>query len=339
MHLPKMPKTGGGGSVQKCLLYRPIIVMLLIICWTDTFVESAGRIPVPVTINKCCRIGEQMEQTDSRQCMLGGPIKWVPRVYITLKQKFFDPVGEAPRFFSFNERQLPKTCSQPELVLNDGRLAIFSNGSLFYSSKNQVINPQDYCIENDLALICYPQVQGADPLMAPAKKLSEVSKCCAPTLVYSIEQGKCVGVPKGHTVLGRRVVNSSVVDISYGFPKCNDNTEYRIVGKFEMDTFDETKGTVKLDTGKEFLPLDYCLEHTLDDLQINVNIFACADKLSNPESVLVENPVSISSDCYYFKFTTFFNIGNLGEIWERQRAGKTFFLQFLCFLGSFKGIL
>lgn len=297
MHLPT------GSLFQKYLTqHRHItIVVILLLCWTDVkFVESAGRVPVPVTVNKCCRIGEHIEQSESQPCMIGGPEKWVPRVFMAARAKYFEPYGEAPRFFTFKERSRPATCRQPELVLNDNKLAIFSNGSLFYSAKALFIDPDDYCIENDLALICYPEVHGADPLMAPAKKLSTVRKCCPQKSVYDVKQANCVRVTEDHPVFDRNVVNSSVVDILYTFPKCsNELPEYTIAGKFNHDKFDETNGTVKLDNGKTFWPVDYCLEHTVDDLQVNVNIFACAEQFSQPKSVLIKEKVSIFG---YFVF-------------------------------------
>lgn len=263
-------------------------LLFVLILWTDNV--HSGRVPIPVTINKCCRLGEQMDT--SRQCNIGGTEMWVPHVYLLNKKTYFMPKGEAPRFFKTREGTKPTTCIEPELFVGSTDFVLFSNGSLFISEKAQLVSGDDYCVEKDMALVCFPQPEGANSLTAPAK-LTKVKKCCGIKSVYQEDIANCIVLEDGHDILSKKLINSSVVDIVYGFPKCEDNHRYTIAGKFNSNIFDEATGAVTLDTGRDFLFPHYCLEHTINDINSNVNIFACAEHFSTPETVAINSQVSI----------------------------------------------
>lgn len=263
------------------------LLFVLILC---TDYVCSGRVPIPVTINKCCRLGEGMDT--ARQCNIGGTEMWVPHVYLLNKKVYFMPKGEAPRFFKIKEGTKPITCDEPELFVGSTDFVLFSNGSLFISEKAQLVSGDDFCVEKDMALVCFPRPVGANSLTAPAK-LTKVKKCCGAKSVYQEEIANCIPLDDGHQLLSKRLVNSSAVDIVYGFPKCDDNYRYTVAGKFHSNNFDETTGIVTLDTGREFANSEYCLEHTLNDINSNVNIFTCAQHFSDPETVPIKAQVSI----------------------------------------------
>lgn len=268
------------------------LLFVLILC--ADYVCS-GRTPIPVTINKCCRLGEGMDTAS--QCNIGGTDMWVPHVYLLNKKMYYMPKGEAPRFFKIKEGTKPNTCKDPELFVGSTDFVLFSNGSLFISEKAQFVSGDDFCVEKDMALVCFPRPEGANSLTAPAK-LTKVKKCCGVNSVYQKNISNCVVLEDGHKVLSKNLINSSAVDIVYGFPKCDEKHRYTVAGKFHSDNFDETTGSVTLDTEekRKFLNSEYCLEHTLNDINSNVNIFTCAEDFSDPAPVSIIADVSI--ECY-----------------------------------------
>lgn len=257
-------------------------LLFVLIVWSKSV--SSGRVPVPVTINKCCRLGEGMG--DDRQCTIGGTDMWVPHVYMINKAMYFAPKGEAPRFFKIKEGTKPTTCTDAEYFEGPTDVILFSNGSLFIHERNVFVPGDDYCVEKDKALVCFKRPEGAN-ITARAR----VKKCCGPSKVYREDTQNCSGLDDLH-VLSKNLINSTAVDIVNGFPKCNGNYRYRLAEEFDFTNFDETSGTVTLTSGRKFSNLDYCLEHTVNETRSIVNIFMCADHFPDPEPVPV-NHVSV----------------------------------------------
>lgn len=250
----------------------------------------SGRVPTPVTINKCCRLGEGMD-THS-QCNVGGTDMWVPHVYLINKATWFMPKGEAPRFFKIKEGIKPTTCIEPELYVGSTEVVLFSNGSLYIRERNLLVSGDDYCVEKDMALVCLRRPAGANSLTAPSK-LTKVKKCCFEDQAYREDNFGCAKLESGHHVLSKRIVNSTAVDVVYGFPKC-DNNSFTVAGKFHSFNFNETSGTVTLTSGREILSGNYCLDHIVnDDVDSSVNIFTCADHNIDPETVPINPSVSV----------------------------------------------
>ncbi|KAJ6645899.1 putative G-protein coupled receptor Mth-like 1, partial [Pseudolycoriella hygida] len=244
----------------------------------------SGRPPPIVTLNKCCRLGEGMD--NYTQCNIGGTEMWVPHVYLINKKTYFMPKGEAPRFFKIKEGTKPTTCAEPELFVGAAVFVLFSNGSMYVSEKARFVSGDNFCVEKDMALVCFPSPESANSLTAPAK-LTKVKKCCGVQSVYQENVANCVVLNDGHDLISKKIINSTAVEIVYGFPKCEGNHRYTVAGKFHSEKFDEITGTVTLETGKEFGYKDYCLEHTLSDMDSNVNIFTCADHF--PQQTVATN--------------------------------------------------
>ncbi|XP_037910901.1 probable G-protein coupled receptor Mth-like 1 isoform X2 [Hermetia illucens] len=237
------------------------------------------------TINKCCRIGEHLDQASS--CIAGGSEKWVPQVYLINRKTTFEPRGEAPKFFRIQENTFPKTCQEPELFTGSSNVIIFSNGSLYLFEKNSLFAPEDYCAERDAALVCSPhQKHRADWLIAP-RKLAKVHKCCGMNSAYNEENVTCLfySDPK-HPLYRARVTNSTNVEIIYGFPTCT--VGHVIVGKYQDDLLNMESGQLTLESGKQLGPPDFCLEHTIEkdpviDTDVtHVKIFACSEQFAVP---------------------------------------------------------
>lgn len=255
------------------------LAIVLFAALPGTFVVEGARPPPIVQVNKCCRIGEYLDRT--KNCVVGGTEKWVPFVFMISKKTHFKPVGDAPRFFRIKERTLPNTCSDPELFVGSNNIVIFSNGSLFLYEKSIFVPPGDYCAEQEAALVCFAPVQGMDSLIAP-KKLTKVMKCCGPDYIYDEANGTCLPQKEvqgdGFNV---RIVNSSNVEVVYGFPECD--LRYALVGKFRDEMLNDETGSLILDSGKVMGPSEFCLEHTVGKDHnpakdsLFVNIFTCSE--------------------------------------------------------------
>lgn len=256
-------------------------LLLVIICWPSY--TNSVRPPLPVTVNKCCRIGEQLDK--NRQCIIGGTEQWWPLIYLILKQIYYAPRGDAPRFIKAREQTQPG-CDSPEVFTGTDSMALFSNGSLFLLQRNAFVDNENYCIDKDVALVCFPRPQGVDSLRAPIK-LANIKKCCGIKAVYSTEVNNCVPLDEGHEMLSKKLIsNSSMIDFVYGFPECTENNHFTIAGELKEANLNIQNGALTLETGHKFEWKEYCLEHTLHDVDESyVNVFTCSDRFTVPESV------------------------------------------------------
>lgn len=265
---------GGGG------LHFTVVCLLFFIIDVN-FMRSVHSVrpPTPVVVNKCCRIGEQLNA--NQKCVVGGTEQWWPLIYLILKKTYYTPHGEAPRFLKAREQAIP-ICDNPELFTGNNNMALFSNGTLYLSERNAFIDADDYCVDKDSALICMPAptaapAKGAEALM-PSKKKSKIRKCCGLQLVY-IENAVCSAIPDKHTVLSKKLIeNSTAFDFVFGFPKCKD--DFAIVGQFDESNLEHETGNLTL-SGKQFQWDEYCLEHTLKDTDSSfVNVFTCSEHIA-----------------------------------------------------------
>lgn len=271
-------------------MFQNSFIILSIFLLSNFAGVNSARPPPPVNINKCCRIGEQMDL--SQQCEVGGTEKWVPHVYLLAKKTHFVPKGEAPRFFRIHEATKPTTCEQPDIYSGTNSIAIFSNGSLFLSEKSTFISSDNYCVDKDSALVCFPRPKGADSLIAP-QKLVKVRKCCGQRSAYDKLTTKCISLTDADHPTLTGVLNSTSIDILYGFPVCEHNqNQYTIVGQFESKHFSDDTGMLTIDGNRQLSWTDYCLDHAFDKtMEPMVHVFTCADKYSDPESVPVNHQV------------------------------------------------
>lgn len=271
--------------------YKVAIILLHILIFlnkqSDNVVYGARAPPPPppdVQINKCCRLGESIN--NKKHCELVATENWVPHVYLLKRNQYFTPKGSAPRFLQIRENTLPSACPNPQLFTGPNALAIFSNGTLFISEISHLVNSTDeYCVDKDAALVCLTPLHGAD-LLTSLMKLSKVKKCCGQNAAYNQDTGHCIPIKDNHPVFNKSILNSTSVEITYGFPHCTNiqSQSYKIFGKFYLDTFNETTGSIEIvyDTDNNHIAKtlqwdEYCLEHTLNDLDSYINIFSCDD--------------------------------------------------------------
>lgn len=258
-----------------------ILFVYFIIC--PMIVVDAVKVPPTVFINKCCRIGEKLER--NTECSFGGTDRWWPVIYMILKQVYFEPYGDAPRFFKPNESSRPQ-CDSPELISGEHKTALFSNGTLYIPDRGELIEKDNFCIDKDVALICSQQSQSIINSNNQPQNRTLVRKCCQQNQIYQTDTDRyCVTLRDGHEIIGRKLVENSAntLQYRYEFPQCSKSTNnIAIVGKFNESDFDESSGNLTLAEGV-FQSDQYCLEHFNDTGAVNVHVFTCTDYLPTSE--------------------------------------------------------
>lgn len=267
------------------------IFMVTLVVATLYDLTLAMKAPPIVIVKKCCRIGEELN--GERQCFAGASEKWWPHIHLLQKKSLFKPKGDAPRFFKVKEQELP-ACEHPEIFSGDDRMALLSNGSLLLAERGALIEPENYCIDKDIAVVCFPQMHGADPLIAPTK----VKKCCGlRSSVYDTVTNRCVTLNESHDLYTMKLINNSTnIDLVYGFPHCKMANHYAISGRFKEENLDFASGSFTLDSGQQIQAKEFCLEHTMNELNhAHVNVFTCADHFKSvPDTMAV--PKEVISD-------------------------------------------
>lgn len=279
----------------------PLIIQtfILILFCVLNFVHSSSppsassspkaRPPPKTYLKKCCRIGEYLDKANN-DCLAGGSEKWIPTIFLTQRNIQFVPKGEAPKFFSIIEQTFPTTCKYPQYFKDHSNLniLIFANGSLYVHEINKVIIPENFCVDKDSALVCFPENPDMDSLVSP-RKIIKIKKCCGHNTVYHQPNASCVVDERSHQLFHSNL-NSKNVDVIYGFPDCNVH-DYAIAGDFTSEKLNEDTGSVLMDSGKSFGAEQYCLEHTLSGIDKNVNVITCSEHFNLTDGVFIQKVI------------------------------------------------
>lgn len=292
MHLPKKrPTSTLSMAYGHGLLSIAIILAVAMIGWSD--IAAAVRPPNTTIVNKCCRIGEQLNK--DQRCLAGGTEKWWPHIYLLMKRTYYQVRGEAPRFFRVRERLVPE-CENPELFTGNNNMAVFSNGSLYLLERNLFVDPDSYCVDKDAAIVCLPKPQGVDSLISPMTT-TKIRKCCGIQSAYNMEVTNCVPLDDAHELFSKKLImnSSAAVDFVFGFPACKSKSHYAIAGQFREDNLEISSGSLTLNSGRQFLSNEYCLEHTVTDMNSTyVNVFTCAEQFA-----VLKTPVPVNVSIEY----------------------------------------
>lgn len=279
--MPKLPK-----PPQHQLLHLLLIVTILVVSKS-----YAKRPPPNVQINKCCRNGEYYDENNYPPCTAGSSEKWAPIIYMIALNKQFEPHGSFPKFFTINQNTQPDSCGKVEYFTGD--LAIFSNGTLYVPERTLTVMPANYCVDKNIAMVCTPEIHGADPLIALKK--SQVKKCCAPNAFYDKRNKTCEFInDKQHPFYDKKILHHhSDVEVIYGFPKCEDGSQKFSIGKFNDSMLNIETGHIQLTDNIQLEQKSFCLEHIADSAnEHTVNLFTCGDKIPPIIDVLTENVTS-----------------------------------------------
>lgn len=283
-------------SISTQFNYSPIVLLLLLLTLFTFFNCShyqvdAIKVPASVIINKCCRNGERLEP-HNQQCSTGSTEKWWPLIYLILKQTYFSPPGDSPRFFKVRENTWPE-CENMEIYTGKSH-ALFSNGTLYLLEKHMLLDTKSYCVDNDVAVVCLPEVLNFESRRL-SRKLAKVKKCCGTDAVYSATTSTCISIENGSEMKKRLLHNASDIDIVYGLPQCRDERAVAIANAFHESHLDHSTGSLTLDSGQQFSWNEYCLEHTVDVSNVPyVSVMTCMEYVPVLETAVAVAPTGVS---------------------------------------------
>ncbi|XP_016931738.2 probable G-protein coupled receptor Mth-like 1 [Drosophila suzukii] len=240
--------------------------------------------PPTVKLNKCCHSGEYLNET-SGECIAGSEALWLPMVYLVQQQRFFEPHGASPRFLKFlpNIRPSCRRDQTTELFRSRGaNVMLFPNGTLYVRERGLLVQPTDYCVDWEVALVCLNSPP-ADALEAPSAVQKEapanlrLSKCCGRWGSYNTQRQNCELQSNGEKPtdgllrLAPQLPEGSYMT-SYGLPVCARSGGYSIAGDWRDARLDRVTGGLQL-PHKNLSAEQYCLEHT--EREGEVKIIAC----------------------------------------------------------------
>lgn len=268
----------------------------------QTMTTAFPGIPPPqVNLNKCCRYNEHMDM--NKTCVMGNSKLWVPMIYRIIQRRYHTPQGGKPKFMTFHENVRPivdvvsnissedvsmvnytketkRSCTEEELELFSagGNWLIFSNGSLFLGERKQFIEPQRYCVDRNVALVCFPKEQYTQQRI-------KIRKCCGWNGIYDATKETCIfpTINGDDNVIStpELPLNKSLYETIYGFPTCHHKAvPYAIAGDWNENQMDDEDGSLKL-PHKNISTADYCLEHFREkSIIVTVKIFTCLHHFS-----------------------------------------------------------
>lgn len=291
-------------SIQKSKMHlsQSIVALAAIFCCALKSGVFGAITPKPVIVNKCCDLSEHLNEVG--ECVAGNTNHWWPLIHMVKIQRSFEPLGDAPRFFKIRQRWRPP-CDAPDQLIGSNKMALFSNGSLYLSERNQFLHSMNFCIDKEAAILCFPPTpptkknNAIDSLIAP-KKIAKIRKCCGGKAIYFKSSNTCEIVQQSHEILQRRllVANASFIDFVYGFPDCKISAHFTIAAAFKQTNLELSTGSLTLDSGRQFEWHEYCLEHTIKDgARPYVSVFTCAEDFAVADVVPdTSNSVNICTD-------------------------------------------
>lgn len=253
--------------------FQLIALAIFINLWN----AEAVRPPKTVIVNKCCATGEKF--SENHECIIENNNDWWPLIVMVLKQAYFEPRGNAPRFIK--SRTLQPLCEKPIFYIGPHKMALFSNGPLYLLEKHKFIEPRNFCIDRDSAIVCDPDTNLINSVHK--KKIAKIRKCCGKNAVYKTSDSfPCVPI-NGYEF------NYTQYDVVYGFPECKVNKYIKIAETFKESSLHPDSNRLVLDTGRELDWQDFCVEHNVienntnentNDITPYIRVFTCADHLS-----------------------------------------------------------
>ncbi|KAH8365014.1 hypothetical protein KR200_011547, partial [Drosophila serrata] len=285
------------------MLLPPLLLLPLLLAATVASGEDAARPPPPprVKLNKCCHTGEFLNET-TRACSAGSSELWVPMVYLVQQQRFFDPPGGSPRFMKFLPNSRP-ACPERRQELfrsRNGNVMLFPNGSLYVRERALFVDPAQYCVDLEVALVCLGQdnEQTPDALEQPGVGMVAAAataalpdlrlrKCCGKFGSYDTQLKNC-NLQPGLKIDGQLrlapLLPLGSYRTTYGLPECSEHGGgvggYAIAGDWQEAKLDRSSGSLRL-PHTNLSAGQYCLEHTQREGE--VKIIACQHLFSHED--------------------------------------------------------
>lgn len=238
------------------------LIIIIVIIWSS----EAVRPPKTISVNKCCSAGERL--SENFECIIDNDENWWPLIFMIIKQSYFKPNGSAPRFMKFHKQR--PVCEKPELYIGEHKVALFSNGTLYISERHKFIEPQNYCIDRNVGIICDTH---ANSPTGSVQAINKMRKCCVQNAVYKTSDSTCVPM-NGYDF------NFPQYDIVFGFPACKVSKYFTIAETFKETNLDRDTNRLILETGRTLLWQEFCVEHVINKEMSQISVFTCADNLA-----------------------------------------------------------
>ncbi|XP_063702593.1 probable G-protein coupled receptor Mth-like 1 [Culicoides brevitarsis] len=260
---------------KKC---KRVLIVFLIVVTSCFVVDTAAAVKEKkVYVRKCCRIGEYFD-AKTYGCLpsLDGDPKKIhlPKIYLIQRKDLWNNSETLPKHMTLLEDERPATCHTPIVLSKD--YLLLSNGSLALHSLNAWIQPEDFCVDRDLALVCTREAK--DPANLSRKPRTDaLRKCCAPNMVYVSMNKTCAFLPDVKPM----VFESDMYDLIYTFPECTENI-YAIIGEFDgRNLINNTKLGYKIHGDQILTSQQFCVESTYQDAVLQKNhLFTCSEHVS-----------------------------------------------------------
>ncbi|XP_067008742.2 probable G-protein coupled receptor Mth-like 1 [Anabrus simplex] len=281
-----------------------VTLILTALCMTDNNT---------VTVLKCCPRGEALALAvgDSTTCQpfSGEAIDdWIPFIY-SPSRRVLSTEKTLPPNWTVKEASIP-TCRNSVGVTvvtshpaNSPSFLLFDNGSIWLQEYVEVLDPGTFCVDHTVALVCLYDYAIATPVNntgtdnnipknsdtgAPKKKV-RIKKCCGDQAAYSETTSACIALPHNASfvapslasILPPGLLDNVTTVLSTGFPNCPGD-ELVIGGKLgDRDTSLKADGSLLFEkAGATLKPGDFCLEHVVEHLEDNANVFTCHSRLN-----------------------------------------------------------
>lgn len=207
----------------------------------------------------------------------GGDAKLnLPIIYLIARKSFSKDANKLPKHMNLLEDERPSSCHTPIILTKDYQIA--SNGSLLLLSQAEIIHPEDFCYDKNIALVCTKDAK--DPANLQRKpKTDSLRKCCAPNMVYMSVNKTCAFLQDIKS-MAMQVFDHDMYDLIYTFPECTEPI-YAIIGEFDdRNIVNGSKIGYKMTPEQTLTSEQFCVESTYQDAMQKVHIFTCSEHVS-----------------------------------------------------------
>lgn len=273
--------------------------ILLIVCLAQTSFGANKVPPQPVTVLKCCRIGERLRSDSASStirdvniyCEPGASPMWVPLIYAPRRHSYL-PSGSTPLHWKVMESRpdCPANTNATLIKSTQPNFTLFVNGSLWLHDLKTMLAPKTFCVDSSLAAIaCLKKEEPADSTpemqsMLSSKKI-KVKKCCGEAGAYSEKAGSCIAgwsgepfTPDAIKIIRDSDNDTSIVQFVNGFPACAAETSGMVIAGTLKEAALDSEGSLQVSNAGVRLGNDnFCLEIVTE--QGEVCVFACSESV------------------------------------------------------------
>lgn len=175
------------------------------------------------------------------------------------------------------ENQIPRTCVEPKIFPNQDTqkpaMSLLPNGSLYIIQVHKFFDPDDFCLDKEVALICTDDAKAKKEFVHKLKT-EPMRKCCAPTEVYLSENKTCTSVKD----ISPMPIEQELFDMIYSFPDC-EKPVYAIIGKYDSRNIDNTTTlTYAIGSDHMLMAAQFCVETVLKSGRPEkIDVFTCEE--------------------------------------------------------------